>query len=146
MPIPRLQASPVLALKNIDAMSLPHVVMSYHMSHPTHAITISPKTMGNSQILGKRRRTYRLTVDVAVGSILFEFPFLLFLAWNIKRIVTPMAKMTSKADNSKDNIGARAPAVLFSLLLSYSLNEFEVITATMKCRIAWDDEKKSAES
>jgi hypothetical protein len=55
MPIPRLIASPVLDPKNIEEMSLPHEVISCHVSQLTQARIIDPEAVRNKPaIFGKR--------------------------------------------------------------------------------------------
>ncbi len=51
-------ASPVLEPKNIRAISLSHVVVSYHTSQPTQIIIVDPKAVRNRLGRFARPRMY----------------------------------------------------------------------------------------
>jgi hypothetical protein len=56
MPIPRLMGSPALEPKNMLPKSLPHSVISIHVSQLTHArISAAEATRDNTIMCGKRR-------------------------------------------------------------------------------------------
>ncbi len=100
------------------AISLPHVVTSYHINQPTQARIIDPKAIRNKLArFGKRRLKFNFKDRVGF----FEgFSFsvdLLFFMCSISRIMTSMDTIRSMADGSNDNM---------ELLLLYSVYYFHI--------------------
>jgi len=69
MPIPRLIASPILGPRNIRAISLFHVVISYHVNQPTQARTIDPEPVRNRLDKFSKRRLLAILSEIPGTSV-----------------------------------------------------------------------------
>ncbi len=81
MPVPKPMASLVLEPKNMKAISLPHVVMSYHVNQPTHSRIIDPEAISDRLARFGRSRRMRVcdSTDSVEGSALRFFEKASFL-------------------------------------------------------------------